>query len=130
MTTEHVGVKLTCKHCNDPVIGTPFTYKEENFCCLGCKTVYEVLDQNNLCDYYNLADNPGFSLKSKSKEEYEYLDEQIIIDRLTRPISPQLSLVAFQLPQIHCSSCVWLLEKMYRFHEGIFASKVDFCGKR
>jgi Cu+-exporting ATPase len=129
MTTEHVGVKLTCKHCNDPVIGTPFIYKEENFCCLGCKTVYEVLDQNNLCDYYNLADNPGFSLKSKSKEEYEYLDEQIIIDRLTRPISPQLSLVVFQLPQIHCSSCVWLLEKLYRFHEGIFASKVDFLRK-
>ncbi len=129
MTTENIGVQLLCKHCNDPVIGTPYTYKEESFCCLGCKTVYEVLDQNNLCDYYNLADNPGFSLKSKSKEQYEYLDEQIIIDRLTRPISPQLSLVVLQLPQIHCSSCVWLLEKLYRFHDGIFASKVDFLRK-
>lgn len=129
MTTEHVGVKSVCKHCNDPIIGTPFSYKEEKFCCLGCKTVYEVLEQNDLCAYYQLADNPGFSLKSKSKEQYEYLDEQIIIDRLTRPVSPQLSMVVFQLPQIHCSSCVWLLEKLYKFHDGIFASKVDFLRK-
>ena len=48
MTTEKVGVKLLCKHCNDPVIGTPFVYKEESFCCLGCKTVYEVLDHQTI----------------------------------------------------------------------------------
>ncbi|MBK8699327.1 MAG: heavy metal translocating P-type ATPase metal-binding domain-containing protein [Saprospiraceae bacterium] len=129
MATNKVEVKLLCKHCSDPIPGAPFTYKEEVFCCMGCKTVYEVLDQNNLCDYYDLADQPGFSLRSKTKEQYEYLDEQIIIDRLVSPISPSLALVILTLPQIHCSSCVWLLEKLYKFHEGIFSSKVDFMRK-
>ena len=30
-------VKLLCKHCNDPVIGTPFVYKEESFAALAVK---------------------------------------------------------------------------------------------
>lgn len=115
-----------CHHCNDEIKGEKLEYQDHLFCCLGCKTVFEILDQNNLCEYYDLNDKAGFSLKRKPSESFEYLNDVTIIERLSTKISPDLSLVILQLPQIHCSSCVWLLEKLYKFNDGIFSSKVDF----
>jgi len=39
------------------------------------------------------------------------------------------SRITFTLPQIHCSSCIWLLEKLPRLHEGILHTRVDFLRK-
>jgi Cu+-exporting ATPase len=34
--------------------------------------------------------------------------------------------VTFSIPQIHCSSCIWLLENLHRLHESVLSSRVDF----
>jgi Cu+-exporting ATPase len=38
--------------------------------------------------------------------------------------------VTFYIPAIHCSSCLWLLEHLYRIHPGIQQSRVDFLKKQ
>ena len=39
------------------------------------------------------------------------------------------SRVHFHLPQIHCSSCLWLLENLNQIDEGIVQSRVNFLRK-
>ena len=40
-----------------------------------------------------------------------------------------LSRISFSLPQIHCSSCLWLLENLHRLAPGIRSSRVNFQKK-
>src|SRR3972149_4671997 len=41
----------------------------------------------------------------------------------------KLFIVTFYVPQMHCSSCIWLLENLYRINPGIIHSEVDFLKK-
>ena len=45
----------TCFHCGNEV--TPkekIDFDDKFFCCIGCKTVYEIFSQNDLCNYYDI----------------------------------------------------------------------------
>ena len=44
--------KPACFHCGDPCHDTDIALGEKLFCCNGCKTVYELLHEKELCDYY------------------------------------------------------------------------------
>lgn len=43
---------------------------EKPFCCYGCKTVFEILSANDLCEYYNLETQPGNQLNFVSDETF------------------------------------------------------------
>ena len=45
---------IRCFHCGDKCINTKIVVAEKNFCCEGCKMVYEILNQSGMCDYYDL----------------------------------------------------------------------------
>lgn len=50
---------LTCFHCGDTCKVHIIHAHEKLFCCEGCKLVFEILDEHNLCNYYNLNSAPG-----------------------------------------------------------------------
>ncbi|HRE11784.1 MAG TPA: heavy metal translocating P-type ATPase metal-binding domain-containing protein, partial [Ignavibacteria bacterium] len=53
-----------CYHCGDVCKkGLDIQSGDKVFCCTGCKTVYEILNENNLCRYYDLDNTPGISQK-------------------------------------------------------------------
>ena len=100
---------------------------EHSFCCSGCSQVYLLLEQNGLCDYYDFDKNPGLNAKGKfSKERFGYLDDESIINQLAQFRSEKLIHLTFSLPQMHCSSCVYLLENLSRINEGVLKSQVHF----
>lgn len=124
--------KLTatvCYHCGEKCEEEPLLIQEKAFCCEGCKMVYEILADNDLCTYYQLEDNPGFSLKGARSTTYAFLDEQEIQGKLLGFRNDKLAKVSFYLPQIHCSSCIWLLENLYKLRPGIVQSQVNFPKK-
>src|SRR5690606_11828597 len=43
--------------------------------------------------------------------------------------SETLSKITLRIPAIHCSSCIWLLENLYRLRDGVLASRVSFFKK-
>lgn len=97
------------------------------FCCTGCKQVYLLLDENGLCSYYNLDQNPGIKAKGKfAGERFAYLDDRSIFQNLVQFSSDKQTNVTFSLPQIHCSSCVYLLENLHRIEPGIISSRSNF----
>lgn len=123
------AAELDCYHCGEPCPDDSILIEDKFFCCLGCKTVYEILNSNDMCQYYNLDENPGVSLKGKINENYAYLDEPDIVERLLDFTDGQHSKITFYIPQMHCSSCIWLLENLYKLNDGVLASKVNFLKK-
>lgn len=105
------------------------TIEEKSFCCIGCKTVYEILHQNDLCQYYDLEPYAGISLKGYKKTQYAILDDPEVSAKLIQFANEEKAKVAFYLPQIHCASCLWLLENLYRLNEHILHSRVNFLKK-
>jgi len=126
-----VTVKEKCYHCGEDCIDKTLYFDDRAFCCQGCQTVYEILNGSDLCQYYDLEKNPGIQLKTPARQEkYAYLDNEDIISKLYDFQDGTLRKVTFYVPTIHCSSCIWLLENLYKLREGILHSSVNFLKKQ
>ncbi len=102
---------------------------DKYFCCEGCKLVYEILSANDLCQYYSIEKNAGIALRGRKKEQYAWLDDEKVIEKLTDFSEGRKSKASFYLPQIHCASCIWLIENLYKLNPAIISSKVNFLKK-
>ncbi|MBL8007095.1 MAG: heavy metal translocating P-type ATPase metal-binding domain-containing protein [Ignavibacteria bacterium] len=119
-----------CYHCGDLCRSDRISSGEKNFCCAGCKAVYEILNGNDLCNYYNLDEKPGFKTGSDiSMHRFDFLDDIEIQNRIIEFRDKNISKVTFVIPVIHCTSCIWLLEKLYKINDAVLSSKVDFLRK-
>ena len=118
----------TCFHCGDPCIDTHIVHHEKSFCCHGCKTVYEILNENNLDYYYTLEQAPGSSPK-EIEGRFDFLDNQDIVEKLVEFNDATTQIVSFVIPTIHCSSCIWVLENLNKLDEAIQNSQVNFPEK-
>jgi Cu+-exporting ATPase len=121
---------LSCYHCGNDCDNSPVPFDNKVFCCQGCSLVYDILKENNLCTYYNFNNSPGTSQnKSRYKEQFAYLDDEKIKNKLVRFTDGKITSITFYLPQIHCSSCIWLLENLNRINPAIIKSLVNFNRK-
>lgn len=124
-----VSVETKCYHCGDEC-GEPVFFDGKQFCCFGCKSVYEILSENKLCEYYHLDSNPGIKLTAPSDGRFAYLDRPDVEEQMVFFKEDNLNHVRFHIPQMHCVSCLWLLENLNRLNPGILSSKVDFDKKK
>lgn len=123
-------VSKNCFHCGDPAGSSPILFDEKQFCCSGCKTVYQVLNSHGLCEYYSLNEAPGKSRKKEVRpEKFAFLEDTSIANQLISYREGNLVRVTFYLPQMHCSSCLWLLEHLGQLNAGVISSRVDFAHK-
>ena len=122
-----------CYHCHEVCSSVAIQSDEKMFCCDGCKFVYELLRDNNLCTYYSLEEQANISLKHIEtgirRPRFDYLEDITVQHQLLHFVRTDLANVSLYLPQIHCASCLWLLEKLHKFHVGIVSSRIDFMAK-
>lgn len=119
--------KVLCDHCGLECRDTDIHVDGKHFCCQGCKMVYELLNEHDLCTYYNLESHPGNTIDENPEDgRFEYLDHPDIINKLLEFDDGKMGKVTFFVPQIHCKSCIWLLENMQRLSDAIMESRVDF----
>ncbi len=127
---SQITQKIQCYHCGEPCLNDKIRAEEKTFCCEGCKMVYQILNENNLCEYYNLNDNPGITQRIKVRnDKFSFLDDEKIQLQLISFRDDRQMHVTFYLPQMHCSSCLYLLENLHRLDEGVVSSKVNFIRK-
>ena len=70
---------------------------------------------------------PGIKAKGRFvSSRFAYLDDDSTINQLVQFRSDTQMNVTFSLPQMHCSSCVFLLENLHRIDTGITHSQVHF----
>jgi P-type Cu+ transporter len=129
MASVDTAVKLICRHCGDPIENWVVESRNEKFCCEGCKTVFELLEDNGMHQYYSIDENPGISLKGRQSEEYAFLDNPQETAKFLDFESAELHRIRLFIPLIHCSSCIWLLENLGKLTEGIIENRVDFMGR-
>ncbi|HRF99572.1 MAG TPA: heavy metal translocating P-type ATPase metal-binding domain-containing protein [Bacteroidia bacterium] len=123
-------VKSTCYHCGEDVVDHHYHVEDKEFCCRGCQTVYEIINKSDLCSYYDLEHNPGITQKHEvRKGKFDFLDDTQIIKKLTHFQDDLHQHVVFYLPQMHCASCIWILEHLNKINSGVIKSQVNFVKK-
>lgn len=117
-----------CYHCGDDYNTTAIVFDDKDFCCNGCKTVYEIFQSNDLSYYYDLQSGAG-TTPLAIEGKYDFLNSHNIAQRLIEFDDGTIQIVNLFIPGIHCSSCIWVLENLKKLHPGIINSQVDFPKK-
>lgn len=120
--------KHNCYHCGDDCGNALIKFDERDFCCNGCKTVYEIFSSNDLSYYYDLQQNAG-TTPNEVEGKYDFLDTPAIVERLTEFNDGDLQIANLYIPHIHCSSCIWILENLNKLNPNVTSSQVDFPEK-
>mgnify|MGYP004703174299 CR=1 FL=1 len=119
-----------CYHCGDDCEHLSISIEEKYFCCEGCKLVYEILNEKNLCDYYSLNEKPGIKQSGIfAKNKFEFLEDEKLQSQLIDFKDSQISKITFFIPSMHCSSCIWLLENLFKINSSIVRSQVNYLQK-
>ncbi len=109
-----------CLHCDEP------EDQENGFCCLGCKTVYHLLKDYKLDQFYKIKADSIPLAKAKPVEatgqSYHYLDTTETLEKYGQDNGQSMT---FFIEGIHCNACIWLIEKLPTFSEGIDNSQVN-----
>lgn len=118
----------TCYHCGDQCGSRSVQFDDKDFCCNGCKTVYEIFTSNGLSTFYEIESKAG-TTPNEIRQKYDFLDNQEIVERLVEFNEEGVQVVSLSIPTIHCSSCIWVLENLNKLHGAISVSQVDFPKK-
>ncbi len=119
-----------CVHCGEDCGNSPVVWNNMNFCCNGCKTVYQLLNENKLYSYYKIEETPGIRVENADfGNKYAYLDNEEVKEKLFEFSQDEIKKITLYIPSIHCSSCIWLLENLNRLHSGIKQSITNFVKK-
>lgn len=121
-----------CLHC-DQEISTAFyndsSAQDGPFCCRGCLTVYNVINQKGLSEYYEIKKNTLLFKKRApvdlNSNQYSFLDDEDFQKEYSYSSLDNQPVMEFYLEGIHCLACLWIIEKMPFFVKGIYSSKLD-----
>ncbi len=120
---------LQCDHCALPVI-TPYTNDQgDNFCCRGCLTVFSIIKNHNLQNYYNIQkadDTPRKAVNRIQEKQYSYLDDPLFLQDYVHYNLNSEATLSFFLEGVHCIACLWLIEKIPTFTPEIKSVRLNF----
>lgn len=119
-----------CFHCGEDCPDRTILFDEKYFCCNGCLTVYQLLHLSGLCNYYDLNPNAGINQRKVARQgKYDFLDDAKVCNELIGPRESGQARVTFYIPNIHCSSCIYLLENLHVVCPGVVRIDVQFLKK-
>ena len=113
-------LQLECAHCHQPVVKAVNSDDgSKSYCCYGCKVVDQLISEKTQV----------ISRKQLNEAKYRFLDEEKIRRQLVEFEENNYIRIGLHLPQIHCSSCIYLLENLPEVEEAIQEVKVNFSRK-
>jgi Cu+-exporting ATPase len=121
---------LLCTHCGAVAGKNPVVSENNTFCCQGCLSVYQILNSNGLCDYYNISEKPGVSRAAGNNSRWTLEELNLMEQNFVLFADAERTTILFHIPSMHCSSCIWLLEKINNLDKGIVGSRTDFVNKQ
>lgn len=133
MLTQRVGgqraEQVACSHCGLPVpAGLRVENAEHQFCCDGCRTVWDVLHVGGLTEYYKLRDIDPAAQRVRAKptgRRFSEFDEHAFRDAFCRQQSDGSASVELYLEGVHCPACVWLVERLPTLVEGVIDARLE-----
>lgn len=122
------GAAAVCAHCGLDVPASLIVAAEpRQFCCSGCRTVYELLSGCGLDAYYRVrAAADGGRPAQVSGRGYEEYDDPTFEALHARPLPGGLKKIELFLEGVHCGACIWLVERLARVAPQVIESRLDF----
>jgi Cu2+-exporting ATPase/Cu+-exporting ATPase len=122
-----------CTHCDERIQHAVFDETDsqgrEPFCCRGCLTVYQLIHEKGLGEYYSIKRSSS-TLKARApvqlnKQMYRYLDDFQFLNEYTYLNSHQERVAEFYLEGVHCLACLWLIERLPDLVPHVQSAKLD-----
>lgn len=80
-----------------------------------------------MCSYYQFDERAGNTVNNGiARKRFEYLQDLDVEHKLVDFKNGTTTSVTFFIPNIHCTSCVWLLENLGNIDSGILKGTVNF----
>jgi Cu+-exporting ATPase len=114
---ENTKQQVECAHCKqhcEEVITSD--HSNEVFCCFGCKVVFDLLENRRGLKVGESLDDTSFTYLNHPDLKAELLEFQ----------NGNIEKIRLHLPQIHCSSCIFLLENLVDVKAGVLQVNVNF----
>lgn len=121
-------VDLPCVHCGEITTCRQAALPERVFCCSGCEGAYNLIHGWGLDDFYALRDQmkvTGAVRRAGAGERYEQFDTPEFMGTST-PVDcgDGLQTAEVALHGLHCSACVWLIERAAASQPGLCSARV------
>jgi Cu2+-exporting ATPase len=124
-------VAVRCTHCASPVpAGLTEPEAADQFCCHGCRTAYSLIHACGLDRYYRLRDDALESASAtlpvkQTGRRYSEFDDAVFRRLYCTSGVDGLASIELVLEGVHCTACVWLLEKLPSLLPGVIESRLD-----
>jgi Cu2+-exporting ATPase len=127
-STPAASGPVACSHCTLPV--PPALIEpdaQHQFCCNGCRTVFAVLHEHGLTQYYDLIQLEGAKGRRArtTGKTYEELDDPAFLQLYAKPRPDGQWSTELYLEGVHCAACIWLVERMGREVDGVVDARLD-----
>ncbi len=124
---------VQCAHCGLPVPRALIDARHsEQFCCAGCRSVYRLICDAGLTQYYalrrqTLAEQgaPLARPAERTDSRYADFDAPAFQSQYTEQVAPGSSRVELFLEGVHCAACLWLVEKLPSLVSGVHEARLD-----
>ncbi|MEL6330047.1 MAG: heavy metal translocating P-type ATPase [Planctomycetota bacterium] len=118
-----------CSHCGLPVPrGLIEAEADHQFCCGGCRAVFEIINDRGLDPYYKMrrAAESSRSRVPEREAAYEAFDDDAVTERFTSLDADGRRQATLVLEGLHCAACVWLIDRLAHVVPGVLATSVHF----
>jgi Cu2+-exporting ATPase len=117
-----------CFHCVQPVpAGLVRAGDEHQFCCAGCRAVYETIHACGLDPYYRLraSADAAFAPAAPSADTYAPFDQEAFETLYAVRGEGGAKSVDLVLEGVTCAACVWLVERLPKVLDGVLEARLS-----
>lgn len=123
-----IAQTIRCDHCQLSVpSGLIEPDEPHQFCCHGCKSVWNVLHGAGLDGYYAVRKSvdPNPQRTSATGDSYEELDDPAFQETCVENLPGGQAQTELLLEGMHCAACVWLIERLPSVVDGVVESRAN-----
>jgi Cu2+-exporting ATPase len=105
-------MNTTCQHCGTPVPNT----RSDGFCCSGCRSVHDLLQQQGLEHFYDLKSGlnlPPVPAQAMRQQDYGWLETATLAAEATRASEDVAAELGVSVQGLSCMACIWLIERVF-----------------
>src|SRR4051812_40365879 len=128
LTFVPTDAAVACAHCSLPVpAGLVVSGEEHQFCCAGCRAVYETIRACGLDSYYRLreAANASFRPAAPTLDSFDPFDAPAFERLYVASDAAGARSVDLVLEGVTCAACVWLVERLPRVLAGVIEARLS-----
>ncbi len=123
---------VLCTHCQLPVpAGLVEGDVKQQFCCNGCRTVWQLLHQHGLTNFYTLCAQLDTAPPQAqgNGDDFSEFDDPLFQRQHVRSLKNGMMEVSLLLEGIHCAACIWLIEKLPQLFPGVVEVRAQLVNR-